>query len=255
MPPANFAMDNILSQATIAKTPKLSKPVEVAYQNSMSTKLLVLNSKGGCGKSTFTMALCRQLLNQSKKVEIIDLDVQQTAFHWGSGQDELRATRFQFQRGRFFSLVVRVLKETDVTVIDTPSSFNHDELGRYLTLAQKIIIPIQPTSIDIHAALNFIQKLTQHPIYKQRRSPIALIATRCLSSNQFILFNKVFSHLNFDILGYMSADIAYIEQFDFFGAFSTNKQVQDKAASSNKAHLNSNLDKKLWSKVSRWVTE
>lgn len=249
--PEHFSSDKMLSQPAQSTLPAakvsaskisiVNKPIEVAYQSSLSTKLLILNSKGGCGKSTFTMALCQQLLEQDKKVEIIDLDQQQTTSHWGNSREGLRATHFQFQRGRYFSLAVRVLKGTDVTVIDTPSSFNHDDLGRYLGLAQKVIIPIQPTGVDIHAALNFIHKLMQHPIYKQRKPAIALVATRCLSPKQFTKFEKVFSHLNLTLLGYMSADIAYIEQFD------TDEEVV--------SGLDVELDKALWQAASDWVSQ
>lgn len=55
----------------------------IGYKSSKSKKILIMNSKGGAGKSSLTMAMARLFSSKNIKTELIDLDPQNTSYFWG----------------------------------------------------------------------------------------------------------------------------------------------------------------------------
>jgi Mrp family chromosome partitioning ATPase len=56
----------------------------VGYKRASSLKILIINRKGGAGKSTFSIALASLYDHQNIKTELIDLDPQGTCYFWGN---------------------------------------------------------------------------------------------------------------------------------------------------------------------------
>ena len=72
--------------------------------------------------------------------------------------------------------VVRPPKGTTHVVLDTPAGLHGKRLDEVMKLADKVLIPLQPSIFDIHATHDFINQLLDH-----RRSPsvqIAVVGTR-----------------------------------------------------------------------------
>ncbi|MUK92310.1 AAA family ATPase [Aliivibrio fischeri] len=211
----------------------------VGYKRAQCKKVLVINRKGGAGKSTFAIAMASFYAHQKVKTEIIDLDPQGTSHFWGSKTEGVRTTRFLPSSNVPFSLALRLEADTKITVIDSPSNFSRFEMEKYISMVDKIIFPVQPSPIDVHSMLGFIKDLINSPAFKHNNVELAFVITRCKENNQGTEFvHKVLQHMKYPLLGTMSEHQAYQEMFSEKNCFLARYPE---------------LDKPLWKNMKEWL--
>ena len=118
--------------------------------------ILVLNAKGGSGKTTVATNLAGYFANEGAKVALVDLDPQGSSLDWllARPSDRPKITAVEG-----FSKGVRVPRSTEVVIMDAPSRTHDDQLSTLVRRAQTIILPIVPSPIDIRAAQRFLGEL------------------------------------------------------------------------------------------------
>ncbi len=139
-------------------------------------KIMVLNAKGGSGKSTVATNLASYYATQGKRVTLVDLDPQGSSLDWLEARPAGRSTINGIDGS---GGGVRVPRSTDYVVFDTPAAVHGRELANYLRQAQSIIIPVLPSPIDMRAATPFIQKVLDNNRVSRKEARVALIANRC----------------------------------------------------------------------------
>lgn len=151
--------------------------------------ILILNAKGGSGKSTIATNLASYLVNHGKKPALLDFDPQGSSSYWLSLRDKRRRQVFGINAYKKSEIGMtrsqQLTTPADVTMLiyDTPGSLDGLELDRLIEKAQTILIPVQPSPIDIHAATRFIQKVLLNPQYRRSNKRIAIIANRTKTSS------------------------------------------------------------------------
>ena len=122
--------------------------------------IVVANPKGGVGKTTLSTNLAGYLASRGKAVMLGDVDRQQSSRIWLG----LRATGLPriaaWEVGD--GAVVRPPKGTTHVVLDTPAGLHGRRLDEVMKLADKVLIPLQPSIFDIHATHEFIGQLLAH---------------------------------------------------------------------------------------------
>ena len=138
--------------------------------------IMVLNSKGGSGKSTIATSIASYYATQGKKVVLVDLDPQASSLDWLAARPSGRSTitGIDGTAGAF-----RAPRSADYVVYDTPAAVHGAELGALLRRAQSILIPILPSPIDMRAATPFIQKVLDNGRVSRKEARVALVANRC----------------------------------------------------------------------------
>lgn len=138
--------------------------------------IMVLNSKGGSGKSTVSTNLASYYASQGKKVILVDFDTQSSSLEWladrASGRKHI--TGIDASKGNF-----RAPRNADYIIYDTPAAIPARDITAYVRRAQSIIIPVLPSPIDMRAATPFIQNLLANGRVARKESRVALIANRC----------------------------------------------------------------------------
>jgi chromosome partitioning protein len=126
--------------------------------------IVVANPKGGVGKTTLSTNLAGYLASRGHAVMLGDVDRQQSSRTWlGLRPAGLPAiASWDTSHGE----VVRPPRGTTHIVLDTPAGLHGKRLDEVMKLADKILIPLQPSIFDIHATHEFIDELLAH-----RRSP------------------------------------------------------------------------------------
>src|SRR6267143_1452868 len=125
---------------------------------------LVINSKGGSGKTTVTTNLASYFAARNIPTTIMDYDPQGSCLNWLRLRPAL-ATRIHganaaHQRGgRLRSVEMHVPAETRQLIIDAPAGASGLLLQEMLARAHCILIPVAPSAIDIHATAHFIRDL------------------------------------------------------------------------------------------------
>ncbi|MDH5353571.1 MAG: ParA family protein [Gammaproteobacteria bacterium] len=138
--------------------------------------IMVLNSKGGSGKSTLTTNLASYYAMQGKKVVLVDFDPQLSSFDWLAARSGGRKsiTGVDASKGNY-----RSPRNVDYIIYDTPAAVYGNELNGFLRRAQSIIIPVLPSPIDMRAATPFIQKVLANGRVSRKECRVALVANRC----------------------------------------------------------------------------
>ena len=122
--------------------------------------IVVANPKGGVGKSTLATNIAGCLAAQGHAVMLGDVDRQQSSRIW-LGLRPASAPAIQAWEVAHDS-VVRPPKGVTHVVLDTPAGLHGKRLDEVMKLADKVLVPLQPSIFDIHATHDFIRQLLAH---------------------------------------------------------------------------------------------
>jgi len=157
-------------------------------------RVVILNPKGGCGKSTLSTHLAAYYQNRGKATRLFDHDIQASARHWFLTREQrypercknLEVVEVNSRPGAQVtrSWLLRVPPETERVVVDTPAGIRAEEMAQLLQSQDQVLIPVLPSPIDIQAASYFIRDLLLASPSLKRQSQIAVIANRCNSQTQ-----------------------------------------------------------------------
>ncbi len=137
---------------------------------------MVLNAKGGCGKSTIATNVAVFFAKSGLQVCIADYDPQRSSLDWlAQRPPDLAAISGvpAFEEG-----LRSVPRSTEVLVIDAPARVYGTELNELVRRAETILIPVLPSSIDIKASGHFLAELLEIGKVARRQARLGLIANR-----------------------------------------------------------------------------
>ena len=152
--------------------------------------IMVLNSKGGSGKSTVATNIASYYAAQGNKVILVDLDPQSSSLDWLAARPSGRSSisGIDGAAGQY-----RVPRSADYVIYDTPAAVHGAELSALLRRAQSIIIPVLPSPIDMRAATPFVQKVLDNNRVARKEARVALIANRCREN--YNIYHQLDSYL------------------------------------------------------------
>jgi len=122
--------------------------------------IVVANPKGGAGKSTLSTNIAGCLAALGYTVMLGDVDRQQSARQWLA----LRPAHLPIIRSWEVAPddVVRPPKGTTHVVLDTPAGLHGKRLDAVMRIADRLLIPLQPSLFDIQATHAFVRELREH---------------------------------------------------------------------------------------------
>jgi chromosome partitioning protein len=122
--------------------------------------IVIANPKGGVGKSTLSTNVAGCLAAAGHAVMLGDVDRQQSSRQW------LALRPPQLPKIQTWEVahddIVRPPKGSTHVVLDTPAGLHGKRLDAVLRLADRVLIPLQPSLFDIQATHAFIQTLRAH---------------------------------------------------------------------------------------------
>jgi chromosome partitioning protein len=119
--------------------------------------IVVANPKGGVGKSTLSTQIAGYLAARGHAVMLGDVDRQQSSRTWLGLRPAAAATITPWDVAH--DAVVRPPKGTTHVVLDTPAGIHNQRLDEVMKLADKVLVPLQPSIFDIHATHGFLREL------------------------------------------------------------------------------------------------
>lgn len=152
--------------------------------------IMVLNSKGGSGKSTVATSIASYYASQGKKVLLVDFDPQASSLDWLAARPSGRSTITGIDGASGY---FRAPRSADYIVYDTPAAVHGAELNALLRRAQSIIIPVLPSPIDMRAATSFVRKVLDNGRVARKEARVALIANRC--REHYNIYHQLDSYL------------------------------------------------------------
>jgi chromosome partitioning protein len=138
--------------------------------------ILVINPKGGSGKSTVATNLAAHYAHKVDDVVLVDFDSQASSLDWL----ERRSERYPEITGLagFEHGMRGVNRATDIVIIDAPARTHKTELTELINRAETIVIPVQPSPIDMDATTKFLDELSAYKKVGDKKVKIGLVANR-----------------------------------------------------------------------------
>jgi chromosome partitioning protein len=122
--------------------------------------IVIANPKGGAGKSTLATNIAGWLAHSGQPVMLGDVDRQQSARQWlDLRPPQLPAIRCWEVAG---DDIVRTPRGITHVVLDTPAGLHGKRLEAVLRIADRVLIPLQPSLFDIQATHTFLRTLQAH---------------------------------------------------------------------------------------------
>jgi chromosome partitioning protein len=143
---------------------------------------LVINSKGGSGKTTLTTNLASYFAVNRVPTTVMDYDPQGSSLNWlksrASLAPKIHGANAAPQKSGLRSIGMHVPEGTRQLVIDGPAGASGLLLQEMIARAHAILVPVQPSSIDIHATANFVRDLLVLGRLRARNVRLAVVANR-----------------------------------------------------------------------------
>ena len=146
-------------------------------------KILVINPKGGCGKTTLATNLSSYYALWDVPVALIDYDPQHSSLDWLAQRsaEYNPIIGIDGSHGR-----VHIDKAIRRVVMDAPARSSKQQVSKLFDLADAVIIPVLASPIDIRAVGNFIAELASDNMLKKAK--LGLVGNR-IRENTLIFDN------------------------------------------------------------------
>lgn len=143
-------------------------------------RIVVLNPKGGSGKTTLVTNLGSALARRGTPPTLFDCDPQGYLARWiekrPSELPEVYGARWAGEASR--PMDFEVPDVSDTVIVDMPAGIPEGRLYDYTHFADSLLIPIQPSEIDVYSATRFIAELLLDAQIDKREARLAIVANR-----------------------------------------------------------------------------
>lgn len=154
----------------------------VAIQLLSACRILVINGKGGSGKTTVSSNLAAWLASRGETTVLVDADPQGSASYWVNSRaptlPKVFGTKIENNSRITRSFQWRAPKSTRWLITDAPPGLSGIALNDLIQHHDLILVPVLPSEIDIRASARFIGELLLSQEMRHKRRPIAVIANR-----------------------------------------------------------------------------
>ncbi len=143
--------------------------------------ILVVNPKGGCGKTTIATNLATYYAVWDISTALVDLDPQQSSMDWlrYRPKDENSIQGFNGLKGKIFPNT-----DTQRVIYDAPARTDSAKVARLIKLVDVVIIPVLPSAIDMRVAAGFVADIVTRVRANNSHAIIGVVANRAQKNYQ-----------------------------------------------------------------------
>ena len=163
--------------------------------------ILVLNAKGGCGKSTIATNLASYFASEmGEKVVLADYDPQESSLAWLEARDENRP---HIEGIAAYKEPLRVARDTDYVIMDAPARVHGKELTQLMRKAETVLFPVLPSPIDMRAATKYMEEVKKNGRVSRKEVKIGVLANRVRENT--LVFSELYDFIKAMKLPYVAS--------------------------------------------------
>ena len=163
--------------------------------------IMVLNAKGGCGKSTLATNIASYFATQGAVVALADYDPQRSSLDWLARRPDNRATIAAV--AGFEDGLKHAPRNADFLIIDAPARSHGAELTDLVKHAETIVVPVLPSTIDMQATTTFLEELKGVGKIAKKQAKLAVVANRVRDNT--LIFDDLDEYLTKAKVPYVAA--------------------------------------------------
>src|SRR6201985_1859168 len=146
-------------------------------------RIVVLNPKGGSGKTTLAINLARYFASRQQRPVLIDFDPQGSSLRWVNKRQQTQAPTsvmcaFEKDSRTTRAFQLRVPEDSTHVIVDTPAAVDSKQFPEVTRDAHKILVPVLPSDIDIHTCSRTIRDLLLVAKIRREDDRIGVVANR-----------------------------------------------------------------------------
>ena len=138
--------------------------------------VVVVNPKGGCGKTTLSTNLAGALANRGDSVLLWDLDRQKSALEWLALRSPALPVIHSLEAND--EPAGKVKRRHDWLILDTPAGLHGKNLERAVKPVDKVLMPVQPSLFDMAATRNFLAVMHAEHLLRKGRHFLGIVGMR-----------------------------------------------------------------------------
>lgn len=174
--------------------------------------ILVVNPKGGCGKTTISTNLATYYAVWNTSTALVDLDPQQSSMEWlrVRPDSEVAIQGFNGLQGKIYPRA-----DTQRVIYDVPARTDSAKVARLIKLVDVVLIPVLPSAIDIRSAASFIADIVARVKKNNAKAIVGVVANRTHRHyHSYHTLEKFLNSLDIPFVGTLRNSQNYIKAAD-----------------------------------------
>ncbi len=201
--------------------------------------IMVLNPKGGCGKSTIATTLAAYYAERGNKVALADFDSQSSSLDWLAQRP---ASLPEITGFAAFEPATRIPRTFDFLIMDAPAATHGKDLTQLIRAAQTILIPVMPSPVDIRATSAYLDDIMVRNQVVNEKTKLAVVANRVRENTKiYRALTQYLKGLKIPFIGTLRDSQNYIR------AMESGQSIHEFAPAATE------IDRKQWAKIFRWL--
>jgi len=160
-------------------------------------RIMLLNPKGGCGKTTIATSLSSYYASAGHETALVDYDSQGSSTRWlelrcGDLPTIHGVAAYRTTPGVTRTWLMRLPPDVSRVVVDTAAGLSATQIPDMTQRADTIVVPVLPSRIDIDAARDFLEVLARSPALRDGTRRVAVVGNRLRGNRRPVRELKAF---------------------------------------------------------------
>jgi chromosome partitioning protein len=166
-------------------------------------KIVVMNPKGGCGKTTLATNLAGWFALRGPPPTVVDCDPQGFSTRWIETRASDRPKVHGLATGPLTARsTIEAHAESSIVIIDLPAAISSDQLHAFVYLADSLLLPVTPSEIDVYSATRFIAELLLDAQLDRSERRVGIVANRVRErTRSFAMLMRFLASLRIPLIG------------------------------------------------------
>lgn len=179
-------------------------------------KIVVLNPKGGCGKTTLATNIASYYARQDALPTLMDYDPQGYSMRWLEKRPEKMpkvhgVTAYDAYGSSLQNADHLAHEDSQILICDVPAAMNQEQAYDVAYDAHSILIPVMPSEIDVYSASRFISELLLVAQFDRRDGQLAVVANRTrVHTRSFKMLMRFLTSLRIPIVSVLRDSQNYV---------------------------------------------
>ena len=176
-------------------------------------KIVVMNPKGGCGKTTLATNLAAWFALRGPPPTVVDCDPQGYCTRWIESRPSDRPRVHGLTTGALTARsTIEVPDTSSIVIIDLPAAISSEQLHTFVYLADSLLLPVTPSDIDVYSATRFIAELLLDAQLDRSERRVGIVANRVRErTRSFAMLMRFLASLRIPLIGALRDSQSFVQ--------------------------------------------